>query len=321
MKIGIAISSVIVLAVIGLFVLRLQTPADKPTAASSDQSLKITSLPNGLPVIFEPATGTAEDGNAALAFAFETVREHKEVLRQGGIRPVMKNAAALAVCTALLDAVNAGPFSDGFIDRKIPEGQIDSSPLRIELNALADGYNRRMNLLIDEGEFEEADTLARAWFEFGRRIMAQNIQFKIRQLSLGIMQSGVGNVGRVASAMEDEGVIDADAKKLVTDDTLAWFTAIKVVQDAWSEKLKSIASTKPNVADLVRVAELDEDRSLRVFATYHLGYAKYERGEPGNQRLINKAIATAMESDDTMIRQMGTAASEMTVEQFHDSQH
>ena len=81
-----------------------------------------------------------------------------------------------------------------------------------------------------------------------------------------------------------------------------------------------IASAKPNVADLVRVADLDEDRTFRVFATHQLGYARYERGEAGNQRLIAEAIGRARESNDPLIKAAGLAAGAMTREQFHTSE-
>ncbi|XAL99651.1 hypothetical protein OT109_18985 [Phycisphaeraceae bacterium D3-23] len=136
------------------------------------------------------------------------------------------------------------------------------------------------------------------------------------------MHAGLGLARQAAQARSDEEALDATEMHAAEPDPAeqdldAWEQAVTAIDTAWREKLDMISLAKPNVADLIRVAEHDEDRSFRVYATHQLGYARFECGEPGNQRMIAQAIGRASVSDDPLIRQAARFAQRMNREQFY----
>jgi len=318
LKIALAIASMIVLAVVGLFVLKQREPIDHASEATSEQKLQAVVLNEAtLPAIFQ---GEAEGPDAAGGFDALLAVADEVGPRVTGGDAEQRTEASAAVCTAMVEAVHHGPFDDGFVDAHIDPGGVFTDPLRQQFHIITVSADAYFWTLLDEGRLDEADALARAQFELGRRVMGQNVRLRGRQRGMRLMQTGLSQVAAAARARHEDGQLDDAQLAETTQAVDDWQQAIEVVDSAWKEKLATISSAKPNVADLVRVADLDEDRTFRVFATHQLGYARYERGERGNQRLIAEAIGRARESDDPLIKAAGIAAGSMTREQFHTSE-
>ena len=313
MKAAIAISGLIVAVVVGLLVLQKRDQADEATDATADAMLVRSVLPADLPVLFD------EDGEShpPLSFArlLETCDRVGPVLTGGAEEERAVASAELA--EALLASLSTGPYEDGFIDDRIDASGVFADPLRRQFRQLSIALETHADWLIREGQAEEAGRFARAGIELGRRVFVQNVRLRGRQRGLGLMRAGLGQLMQATDAMlQADELSDAQASG-IAGDVRQWEQAIAAIESAWNTKLQTISSAKPNVADLVRVAESDEDRSFRVFATHQLGFARFERGEPGNQAILADAIRLARESDDPLIRAAGEAAASMTREQFH----
>ncbi|MFI4860727.1 MAG: hypothetical protein ACIAXF_08620 [Phycisphaerales bacterium JB063] len=316
MKTGLAICVFILAAVAGLLMLERREPVDQDTGATAEQKLVRSALPEDLPAIYEPGEP------AVLGAGFDALL----LACQQAAQPIASSDETLqiehsdAVCLALQNALASGAFEDGFADRLVPPFDLYSDDLRQLFRVTMQAINLRFARLLEAEDYEAADRLARAHFELGRRVFTQNIRLRARQHGLGLMDTGLGQIRQAAQA---EATLETtDAGRLeelvqVEEHVDAWEQAVVAIDSAWREKLDWISSARPNVADLIRVAELDADRSLRVYATHQLGYARFERSEPGNQRMIAQAIQRASESDDPLIRQAARFAQRMNREQFY----
>jgi hypothetical protein len=315
LKAAIAISSLIVVVVVGLLVLQRRDQADHPTDATADAMLERVVLADDLPVLFVPDREDGARPPRSFAALLETCDRVGPVLTGGAQEERAEASTELA--EALAGSLSAGTYPDGFIDERIDASGVFADPLRRQFRQLSIALETHTARLIGEGRAEEARVFAGCGFELGRRVFVQNVRLRGRQRGLGLMRAGLGQCLQATHAMRDAGTLTDAQAQAVADDVRRWEEAIAAVESAWNTKLQTISSAKPNVADLVRVAELDEDRSFRVFATHQLGFARYERGEPANQAMLADAISRARDSDDPLIRAAGEAAAAMTREQFH----
>ncbi|MEM9414154.1 MAG: hypothetical protein AAGA29_01590 [Planctomycetota bacterium] len=313
MKTGLAICAFIVATVTGLSVLELREPIDIATDATHPDKLLRVELSDELPDLFIPEGLTASEADfASLSAACDNASSQ---ITEGDEQTQAEHADA--VCAALLDALSAGSFEAGFADRLVPPFDLFSDELRLLFRVTLLAVNHRLARLLEEGAHEEADQLARAHFELGRRVFAQNTRLRVRQHGLGLMHAGLTQARQVLQAQSQDEASESAEPTKPEQDLAAWEQAVTTIDTAWREKLDWISSARPNVADLIRVAEEDQDRSFRVYATHQLGYARFECGEPGNQRMIAQAIGRAGESDDPLIRQAARFAQRMNREQFY----
>jgi len=314
MKIAISMSVFIVAIIAVVLLVKTNTPADKATGVSSEENLKKVELASGLPELFTQDADLASD-DASLVTLFEDAAEAERYVT-GGVDSDTRVEKSIPVCEALIAAVHSGGFTSGAFDDMLSN---DHNKFRDLLLTITEAANAVVDRCIEDGEIEQADRIARARFELGRRMYAGSLMLKARELGLDVMRKGLSQISMVARASEEEGLSDEAERNAVNAQAQAWQDAIAALIQAWSPKLDVIRRAKPNPADMIRIAELDEDRSFRIYATRLLGYAKLERGEPGNQRIINEAIERAKGSDDPLVAAAGEAAAAMTPETFHST--
>ncbi|XAL99652.1 hypothetical protein OT109_18990 [Phycisphaeraceae bacterium D3-23] len=170
MKTGLAISAFILAAVAGLFMLELREPIDLATDATAEEKLQRSELADDLPELFLPGeAGAAGGGFLVLLKACE---EAADPIASGDESAQIEQADA--VCAALLDALSAVPFNDGFVDRLVPPFDLFSDDLRQLFRVTMIAVNQRFARLVEEAEYDKAHQLALAHFELGRRVFTQN---------------------------------------------------------------------------------------------------------------------------------------------------
>lgn len=317
MKTGLAISVCIVAVAVGVRLIELREPTDQPTAASSSNNLDRFDLPDGLPSVYLPISDASQP-TAATQPSYLSLAEAcgGAALYMPGSDTQERIDHSGHLCQTLLHALASGAWPDGFIDSQIDPSDPSAESARQQFLVVQMAAEVCFKLYMDAGEYEQADAIARAQYEFGRRVFTQNVRLRARQYGLGLMQVGLQQVRQVAQAMYGVETIDDAALTEVAEDVQAWEDVLTEIESAWSVKIGAVTSGRPNVADLVRVAEQDADRSFRVFATHQLGYARFERGEPGNLRLLTEAIQDARSSEDPLVAAAGEASARLTREQF-----
>lgn len=311
MKIGMAIGMVIsgtILAVVVLVLFMNSRPggADEGSGNITDTNLAEQKLPDGLPS-FELATSNeTADADALISAGAEANR-----LSGGGIdideyveltQPVIKT----------LIVAGSGSLEPGFIDKRTPAKRFESPEVKDAMIGLQKAVSEHIKLLIEQGQYNAAREIASAYHRLGKQMFEKNVRLKARQRGLLIMRSAAQNLGRIGYEANADGVFDDAQYKAIADDTGKWLEAVKQIDDTWNSKLKSTESINaemdlPNITDIVKIANEDKDRTFRVYAALRLGYALYERGDPGNQKAINAALDKLEKSDDKMVAEAAKA--------------
>jgi len=300
MKIGMVISASIVLILCLAFYFKFQPkPADSPTDATSAEYLAKQTLSGGLSDFgFKPGTG----GSAEQLLS--VIDQNKNTIRAGG-NDENKLAPAKAVVDALTQAAGAD-LGAGFLDNLIPAKQFDSDQASQAMMVLRRSVSLHITRHIEEAEFEQARQIALAYLAFGRQAFEKNVRLKARQSGLASMKGALADLGRINASAEMDGEISRDKLFELNKDTMAHLDAIKKLEDVWNAKLKSNETVSqangiPNIGDLIRMAKEDQDPTFRIYAALRLGYALYERGDPGNQKAINQALDDLEQSSEAAV--------------------
>lgn len=289
-------TSIIVLIAIAVYFKMQPNPADSATSASSDENLVKQTMETDLPVLAEVGGGGGD--------LFAELRTSGNVLRSGGFEEE-KDAAAQKVIQAL-KAASKTQMSKGVLDARIKPKQLDSPEIKSDLQAIAKAIRIKIDAGIETGEFGGPRQAAFALVLVGRQIFENNTRLKSRQNGMAMMRSGLSSLARIERAAYDDGAIDEDELAARNEKIMAWNKAVKKVEDAWNTKLKSIetvAASKglPNTADLAKIAKNDADPTFRIFAARRLGYALFERGDPGNQQAINQTLDELIAGSDKAV--------------------
>lgn len=298
MKIGLAISAVIITTLIIIVVVKLTpAPADKPSGAITEESLKVQTLPSNL-----PSFGAVVDGGEVDAEAFFTAATEadREVGVGGGRETDLERSLPLI---DLLLSVRGSELSSGFIDRHIPDKRMDSKAVQNAMAGLKKAIDIHIEYNLEEGKFDQATAIGVARLALGQQIFEGNVRLKARQRGLASMKNAINNINLVAYRAKDEGAMSEDEYTEIAAKSKQWFDAISVLEKAWNTKLEKINATgdRLNIADLIIVARQDKDRSFRIFAARRLGYARFERGDKKNAEAINEALAELEKDSDKLV--------------------
>lgn len=300
MKVGMAISALILLLIGGALYLKLQPePADKPSGAITETNLAKQTLKSDLPDL-----GQAPGGSGSFSELLSTIASAKGVMRAGGYDDE-KQAKAREIVQALHGAA-ASEIPANAMDAKIPEKRFESPEVKRDLQVLGSAIRMRVDAHLADVEFDQAQAIALSYLKLGKQVFERNVRLKSRQRGLAMMRSALSTMGRINRARYDDGAIDKDQLTEANDLIMQWNNAIKAVNDVWNSKLETIESVNqakniPNTADMIKVANEDEDLTFRIFAARRLGYALFERGEKGNQNAINEAIEALKSSDEKQV--------------------
>ena len=305
-----AIATVVIVIVI----LVTRPQGDAPTASSSDDNLKVQTLPSGLPQLaFVPPRSDA--ASASFDQLLDQAQTASRLIGQGGFESRSREEAA-KVCDVLKALAAAAPLEKGFADKHIGPRDLNDPEMKRRLTVVMSAIKLHTDQLIESGQYDPASETAGAYFVLGQNLYENNTRLRPRQAGLMMMRSALTTWLRIAKAQSDAGRLPADQLSKITAAAQKWFDAIRAIETAWDIKLKSIDIPDPNVGDLVRVAQMDQDPSFRVFAVRRLGLARFEHGDRGNITAIDKAIDAAKASDDPMIRSAAETAQTLTKEQF-----
>lgn len=290
---------VLALLVVLVLVLLRGSP-DQPTDLSSDENLQRHRLPE-LPSLLEVTEPGESAGDRYLEIARRWGRDFDE---QRALEPEQAQA--------LLAAAGAGRVEEGFLDDTIPvrpmpfAGAMDDPAERLvgRLNAMGTRLVRDANDLRREGDRERALEYARAAFTLGYRMYSANRRLWCRIWGLEMMRAACGMI--ILSAPRQG---DGDQPHPLAGRAREWDAAIATLLEQWRPKWQMlIGGRRPNVADTIRIAELDADPSFRYEAILTLGRVKHLTVERGNQRLIAEAFDRLSGVDDPWLSQAVEAA-------------
>ncbi|MBI1335569.1 MAG: hypothetical protein GC164_01250 [Phycisphaera sp.] len=298
MKFGILISIALVL-VIGVagFLTYRGTPTP-PTAASMPAALKAQTLPDSLPRI-NPQAGSGQ-GQAVKLYldAFKLYNDNSSKLTNTPMPP----ALADPIAQKMIQAAKAPEPEFGFLDSHwpmVPGGEADIGDA---LALAAQVVQLRAGDLVEAGDKTKAADYLRATWTLGERALRLNTRLDPRVQGMQIMMASGSALFEADPSMQDK--------------LNEWVTALNGIERTWSAKIAAVRSTRPNVSDLINIAEHDEDKTFRLDATLYMGRVKFNPGSRGNMRVLNNAIDRACTSDDPQIADAGRWAKALTVEEY-----
>ncbi|MEO0474441.1 MAG: hypothetical protein AAF085_00530 [Planctomycetota bacterium] len=289
--VGSGVSLAIIMLLTFAFYMKGQPdPPDRPSGAITTETLAKQRLKtSGLPKIAE-----APGGSGSLGDLLGEAKAVENFLTAGGPTPAEKAEKAKPVIAALHGAA-ASDMSKGILDSKIPAKYFDSPEVKSSFSAVGAAVRVTIDNHIEQIEFDQADAVAMSYIKLGQKIFENNTRLKSRERGLAVMESGLLFAGKVIQERLKDGEIDQDEFKERNAKVMEWNRAVSAVRNAWKEKLRPIESVNsekriPNTSDLVRVAKEDEDLTFRIWAARRLGYAMFERKDPGNLEVIKTAI-------------------------------
>ena len=312
------VSAVILIVLVTILVINKLNPgsADSPTRASSEANLAKQTLPSDLPTLVE-----FQGGEGSAADLFRVVAGVQTIMRSGGFEEE-KAEASLKVIAALKPAAKTQMPRD-LLDKRIPKKRVDSPEVKKDLQALTTAVSTYVKNQLKDFKFAPAREAAYAQVLLGKQIFENNTRLKSRQSGLAVMNSGLNNLQQIERAAYDDAEIDKDELAKRNEKIMQWMNARKDINDKWGIKLKAIetvASKKglPNTADMKKITQKDEDPTFRIFAARRLGYALYERGDPGNQRFLKETIELLSNSDDKAVAAATKDGASVTRDEYQD---
>lgn len=291
--------SLVMIVLLLLVALKMYGIADGPTPLTRADALKEQVFPADLQAITLPGNPS----ESADMYYEAALRLYAD---QGDVLPKTREHDALVyklVDLLLEAAANEGVTTWG-IDRHIPVA-IGAGPDYGE--ALEDIYTWSIEhaaWLYLHGEKDRARNLALAVWVFGHRLFEHCDRLYHRVTGLDMMESA--GILLYEMSVKDERIHGEDLRR--------WSEAITGIRRAWQPKLELMLGIDPHHGDLVNLALNDEDRMFRVEATLRLGIHRYQANR-GNRRAMNRAIQTAIESNDAMLTEAGWAADAMTLQE------
>lgn len=300
MKLGIIIS-VCIVVVIGVFVaFQLRGVADLPTSAATGKNLEVTTLPSGLPSFYTPAN-PGESAEPIYAEMIKYFNDNKRTLTSD--KPPSAQVTKLRMY--FLEALDNGKVGKGFLDAAVPMTLGEDAPHAAAIEVAPMLVLREVQKLHDTDPSTAVKT-AIAVHAFGQRLFENNTRLINRFRGFLAMKAGIELLYGWSADLPD-------GEKAVN----AWVDAIKKVEGPWDAKIKMIWATKPHTGNILNLAKLDKDPTMRIEAVRWLGVIKFTALGRGNARAIANLIATLKEDTDPNIAAAAAAADALTKEQFH----
>jgi hypothetical protein len=307
-KMGIIISLFIVAALAAALIFSVfgaLNPSDERTLDSRDEVMVKQEMPAKAPPLFTPKNPDADAGAAyAKAFDFYAANE-KGVFSRDALKdnPTPDEAGPLA--DLLIEAMDAGRFPRDLWDGQVPQmpaAFLDSS---VPLQNVADIVANYAIAQYRKSDKARGNQAAKAVWAMGLRAFQENTRLRVRMVGLGILDA----TGPIFAFEEFATGIRVDE----------WLAPIADAKRLWLSKYEFVFAETPNVADVIRVAELDKDPTWRYEAILKLGSLKFYPGKPehqtGNAKLIAQALERAKADPDPYIAQAAAAAEAITLEQ------
>lgn len=306
--VGSAISGGILLIIcVALFFKFQPGPPDRGTGSITEANLAKQTLKSaGLPEL-----GKAPGGNGSLEDLLKEAKAVGNFISAGGVKASEKVEKAKPLIQAL-HAAAANDMAKGSYDVKIPPKYFDSPEMKSNIGTVGEAVTLTIADHNGRSEFDESQGIAVSYLMLGQKIYESNSRLKARQRGLAIMKGALGKLRGINRDRYEDGEIEKDERNERNAPIMEWDKAIGALETVWNSKFKSTDSVNakkglPNITDLIKIANEDEDLSFRIWAARRLGYALYERGDQGNQTAIKAAIESLKSDSD---KQVAKAAEE-----------
>lgn len=311
MKLGILISSIMVIAITLVLIFTLRGVPEEPTTATRAENLALRTELNDLPKIYEEKGGDAWNEYQAIFQFYRDNRANIDTLLQeltsytGDTPPEPPAEISEKAIDLFIAAHEAGTVSASQLDgtTKIwPNAPPDiASPESVALLAALRAF-----WLYHEapGQKERAEKACRAIWAVGQTMFTKSNRVMIRTTGLEIIKA---SAEQMYNWTEDGSELGAHM--------YAWTDALNKFEEYyWIPKTQIVYELKPNVGDLLNVALHDKDLSWKLEATLALGRIKWNARTKGNKNAILRAISTLKGSSDPMIREAALVAEKFAVD-------
>lgn len=310
MKLGILISSLMVVTIIIVLVFALRGVPEQPTTNSRAENLKLRTDLDELPVMFDAGDGDAWSKYEAI---FDFYRENRANLdgllgeltsAKGDVPNPPKEISDKAI-DLYIAAMEAGTVTTSQLDGTIklwPNAAPEiGSPESVALLAVL-----RASYLYYEvpDQKQRALKAAKAVWCVGQTMYQKSNRVVIRTTGLELIKAAGTEMYNWSE----------DGSKLGAD-MIAWTEGLnKFERDYWIPKSEIVFGFKPNVGDLLNVALFDEDIAWKTEATLALGRIKWNARTTGNKKAIIRAIDDLMGDKEAVIRDAAKIADAFTAE-------
>ena len=300
MKLGIAISAIIVLGfAAGLVFMNMDPGASPPTDATSGDRLAKQRLPQDLPKLVKPTRDT--DAAPIYRDAITHYLSHQSVLsRPKDERP---DQHVQRLRERMVEAMQAKRVTGNFLDKYLPMKPGPKPKFDDALEAIQRIMVDECNRLYDSGfNNDSARDAGLALWTLGRRAFEENVRLFNRRQGLALMRAG-GSVLLKYSGEDSQ--TDAAALR-------QWGKAIRELEAAWRPKVQVVRHHDPHAGDLLNMARHDEDLTFRIAATLHLGVAQYTADGEANRNAVKQALDELASSGDPRVKEAAGAAKALT---------
>ncbi len=299
MKIGIFLSAAVVILFVMLLALNRGPKPTPPTADTSAEMLKLQAVPADAPSLFTPAR-PQENGDEAFRRALEFYDSHAATLSKGEVDDTLAEQWG----RLFIEAAKAGQVSEGFLDKESAMTAAARGPYS---GALVDAPRvvlSRAQTLYDKGEQAKAIDMARAMWALGLHGYTRSHRANERFLSLWCMEMA-------HDALNDWLPKDGpDAQALAY-----WGERIRTMNRSFKRKYEILMMVSPNIGDIIRMANDDEDPTFRMEATLKLGVLQFNPKTKSNLKLMEQTFADNRKDASPRVVKAAEAAQAMTIEQ------
>ncbi len=275
MKVSYIITAVAVAAVVLAVILTRRPSVDKGTELTKPAMLKVHTLAH-LPKLISPGGG---DATSAFETLYSFFTEHADKLRECSNTNADPSAELGEACVSHIQRLyELGSISSSYLNKSTPV-EINAKP-NFEDAAVVVGH---VAILRCAGDKPRLEKTCLAVMSLGLNFFEKCRRLNVRAQGMTLMEMALKDLGlRVASEGSEL------AKQVKTwQDGLDEYDA-----KYWTPKYSICRSVRPeNFADVVALAQKDQDICWRVEATLALGRVKFafKRGA-GNDTLIRNAI-------------------------------
>jgi hypothetical protein len=311
MKIGIVISGVIIVFFGAIIVVSLMGFPDEPTPQITAPGMMAKQfLPGDLPEIAHYGPG---DAKPVYFQAFEMVQ------RAPGKFPIgedPKEEDAAPLVDLLIRAMETGTVQAPFLDEVTPKSPAARCQYSDAIDRILASMQHHGDNIWKQGRKKEAVALGRAMWALGRQEFEKCVRLDNRIQGLTIMMEAGGKQLYNWSEKDEQLSADIDPWIYVEGRPIKDGPLHKI-QDNWTPKISVVMALKPQIGDLLYIAEHDEDLSFRLEATYKLGIAKFAPRTRGNKRAIEHMIEKLKNSPEPQIAEAAARSANFTLDDLH----
>lgn len=276
-----------------------RSPQSRPTPLTTPEMLKKRDFA-GLPVMY--ATGK-DDATEIYKQIVKLYEDNKDKFNQEN----PPGALCVQAGDLLIKAMKQGAVAADYLNAATPikprQGPaFQDAFLRASEAAL--GHVFQLWDRDPDSHAQRLEQLSRATWALGQQMFEKSHRLPVRAQGLELLKYAGSELFNMS---EDGSQLDRDIRQWIDE-----FNEFD--RDYWRPKVNLVYELTPNVADILRVATMDEDKSFRIEATLALGWLKFTVRTRADDEAIKEAIATLKQDENEHIAKAATAAEALTVE-------